>query len=76
MTPENIRTLLARRPFEPMRVKMSSGAVFDIRDPEMAAVAKGGLIIVLPEPDGSPSDRMEFCSFLHVAGVETRTFAA
>ncbi len=76
MNAETIRDMLARRPFEVMRVKMSSGDVFEIRHPEMASIAKSGLIIVLPEPDGSPSDRIEYCSWMHIAGVETKAFAA
>lgn len=65
--------MLTGRPFEPMRVKMSSGEVFEIRHPEMASLTKTGLIIVLPEPDGEPSERFEICSYLHIAGVETRS---
>jgi len=75
MTIEALRQLLTRQPFEPMQVKMSSGEVFEIRQPEMAAIARGGLIIILPDADGSPSDKVEFCSFLHIAGVETAAFA-
>ncbi len=63
--------MLTRQPFEPMRIKMSSGEVFEIRHPEMAAVTKNCLVVVHPEPDGSPSDRVEYCSYLHIAGVET-----
>lgn len=63
--------MLTRRPFEPMRVKMSNGETFEIRHPEMAMLTKTGLIIGLPEPDGSPSERFEICSYLHIASVET-----
>jgi hypothetical protein len=71
MTLETLRALLTRRPFEPMRVKMSNGESFEIRHPEMATLTKTGLIVVLPEPDGSPSERFEVCSYLHIASVET-----
>ena len=63
--------MLTRRPFEPMRVKMSNGEAFEICHPEMATLTKTGLIIVLPEPDGSPSERFEVCFYLHIASVET-----
>jgi hypothetical protein len=75
MNAEVLRRPLTRQPFEPMRVRMSSGEVFEIRHPEIASIAKSGLVIVLPEPDGSPSDRVEYCSFLHIAGVKTIAFA-
>lgn len=71
MTLDTLRAMLTRRPFEPMRVKMSNGEVFEIRHPEMATLTKTGLIIVLPESDGSPSDHFEVCSCLHIASVET-----
>jgi hypothetical protein len=76
MNTQILRSLLTRQPFEPMRVKMSGGEVFDIRHAEMASLAKSGLIVVLAEPDESPSDRVEFCSLMHIVGVETKAFAA
>jgi hypothetical protein len=76
MTLEAIKAILTRRPFEAMRVKTSSGDVFEIRHPEMASLAKSALVIVHPDPDGSPSDRVEFVSYLHVASVETIVGAA
>jgi hypothetical protein len=71
MTPDTLKTMLNRRPFEPMRVKLSSGEIFDIRHPEMAMLTKSALVISLPESDGGPSDRFEVCSYLHIASVET-----
>jgi hypothetical protein len=71
MTLEAIKAMLTRRPFEPMKVKTSSGEVFEIRHPEMAILAKSALIIVHPDADGSPSDRVEYISYLHVASVES-----
>jgi hypothetical protein len=73
MTLETLRTMLNRRPFEAMRVKMSNGEVFEIRHPEMATLTKTGLIVVLPEANGGPSDRFEICSYLHIASVESTT---
>ena len=75
MTAETIKSFLRRRPFEALRVKMSSGESFEIRHPEMAVLTKAELIIVLPDEQGNPSDRIEFCSFLHIAGIETAAFA-
>jgi hypothetical protein len=54
---------------------MSSGESYEIRHPEMAVLTRAGLIIVLPDEQGNPSDRIEFCSFLHIAGIETAAFA-
>jgi len=63
--------MLTRRPFEPMRVKMSNGETFEIRHPEMATLTKTGLIVVLPEADGRPSDRFEVCSYSNITVIET-----
>ncbi len=75
MTAEPIKSFLRGRPFEALRVKMSSGESFEIRHPEVAVLTKAGLIIVLPDEQGNPSDRIEFCSFLHITGIETAAFA-
>ena len=71
MTLDTLRAFLTRRPFEPMRVKTSSGEVFEIRHPEMASLARTAMVIVHPDADGSPSDRVEYVSYLHIASVET-----
>lgn len=76
MTSEALKTMLTRRPFEPMRVKTSSGEVFEIRHPEMALLARSAMAIVHPDADGSPSDKVEYVSYLLIASVETLTGAS
>jgi hypothetical protein len=71
MTLDALKAILTRRPFEPMRVKTSNGEVFEIRHPEMASLARSAMVIVHPNPDGSPSDKVEYVSYLHIASVET-----
>jgi hypothetical protein len=71
---DTIRELLARRPFSPFRVILSSGDAFEVRHPEFALLIKGGLYVGLP-PTVSNGDielpeRAVFCSALHLAGVE------
>jgi len=68
---EALRALLHRKPFEPLRVKTSNGEAFEIRHPEMAVLTKNAVVIVHPDADGTPSDRVEFVSYLHIASVET-----
>src|SRR4051812_32691404 len=75
MTAETFRSFLQRKPFEPLRVTMSSGQSFEIPHPEMALLTPKGLIIVLPDQNGQPTERIEFCSFLHIASVSTAAFA-
>jgi hypothetical protein len=76
MTLEALRTMLTRRPFEPLRVKTSNGEVFEIRHPEMASLARSAMVIVHPDAGGQPSDQVEYVSYLHVASVETLAGAA
>jgi hypothetical protein len=71
MTLEALREMLIRRPFEPLRVTMSGGQVFEVRHPEMASLAKSRMTVTLPDPDGGPSDRVEFLSYLHIAHVQS-----
>ena len=73
MTLETLRTLLTRRPFEPMRIKTTSGESFEIRHAEMAMLARSAMAIVHPDADGTPSDKVEYVSYLHIASVETLT---
>lgn len=75
MTLDAIRTLLSRRPFEPTRIKTSNGEVFDVRHPEMALLPKSAMAVVHPDADGSPSDKVEYISYLHIASIETLTGA-
>ena len=68
--------MLTRRPFEPLKVKTSRGELFEIRHPEMASLSKSALVIVHPDADGSPSDKVEYVSCLHIASIETLSGSA
>ena len=71
MNLDALRPILTRRPFEPVRVKTTTGEVFEIRHPEMVSIAKSALVIVHPDAQGQPSDKVEYLSYLHIASVET-----
>ena len=71
MTLESVRTLLTRRPFEPLRIKTSGREVFEVRHPEMAMLAKSAMVIVHPDANGRPTDRVEYVSYLHITSIET-----
>jgi hypothetical protein len=68
-----LKELLARRPFEPFRVVMSSGTNYDVRHPEFAWLLKGGLYVGAPMPENGAADwpqEATFCSMLHISAVE------
>ena len=71
---DTIKDLLARCPFSPFRVILSSGDSFEVRHPVFAWLVKGGLYVGLPAGGGNGDvdlpERVVFCSALHLAGVE------
>jgi hypothetical protein len=71
VTLQAIREMLTRRPFEPLRITMSSGQVFEVRHPEMASLARSRMTVTIPDADGEPSDRVEFLSYLHIAHIQS-----
>lgn len=76
MTLDALQRLLSRRPFEPLRIKTSNGEIYVVRHPEMAGLARSAMVIVHPDADGTPSDKVEYVSYLHIASVETLIDAA
>lgn len=65
-TAENIREKLERQPFEPFRVRVTSGDSYVIRNPDLVVVMKSELFLAEPN-----SDRHVFVPLLHVAAVES-----
>jgi hypothetical protein len=71
MTADTFREVLRRAPFEPFRVVMSSGESYTVMHPEMALVSARALVLAVPEPTHPEGERLAFCSYLHIAHVET-----
>jgi hypothetical protein len=65
-----IKETLARRPFEPFRIRLSSGDAYDVRHPENALLVKSGIYVALPDERGELPEVAAWCSFLHVAAIE------
>jgi hypothetical protein len=70
MTAETFREILRRAPFEPFRVVMS-GESYNVMHPEMALVSARALVLAVPEPAHPEGERLVFCSYLHIAHIET-----
>jgi len=66
MSNEELREFLEREPFEPFRVRLSSGDAYEIRNPGLAVAMRSRLLVADPE-----SDRYTLIPFLHIAAVET-----
>jgi hypothetical protein len=61
-----IKERLAHKPFEPFRIRSSSGEAYDIPTPFLVALMKSKIFIAYPN-----SDRWAELSYLHVAGLES-----
>ena len=70
MIVQTFKEMLARRPFQPVRVTLSSGQSYEIRHPEMAWLTRTSLLIgVDMVPEGVPAE-FKIISLLHVASME------
>ena len=65
MHADELRELLEREPFEPFRLRLSSGDAFEVRNPGLAMVMRSRLFLAFPD-----SDRWTLIPFLHIAAVE------
>lgn len=71
MRPEELRALLRRQPFVPIRVHLSEGKTYDIKRPEMAFLTRSTVEIGLEKRPGSGvADQVMYCSLVHVVRVE------
>jgi hypothetical protein len=66
MNAVELRELLSQDPFEPFRVRLTSGDSYEIRDPQSVAVMKSRMFVALPA-----TDTWLFVAFRHVAAVES-----
>ena len=71
MRPEELKALLDRRPFVPVRIHLSDGSFFDVRHPELADLTPTQIEISLDDLSNSPlASRLIRCSLKHVVGIE------
>ena len=70
MRAEELKQLLKRRPFVPVRLHMTDGTTYDIRHSDNVMVLRQRVDIGVPtEPGSDIMNRVEYCS-LHVVRVE------
>jgi hypothetical protein len=62
--------MLSRRPFQPVKLTLSSGDSYEIRHPEMALLTRTSLLIGVDlAADGVPAE-FKILSLLHVTAIE------
>jgi hypothetical protein len=66
MGSDDIRVLLRREPFEPFRIRLTSGDSYEIRDPNSVTLGKNRVFVAFPDADGWAA-----FAYLHSAIVES-----
>ncbi len=69
MTLQTFREMLARRPFQPVKLILPSGQSYEIRHPEMAFLTRTDILIGTHLRDGVPAE-FKIVSLLHVTAIE------
>ena len=76
MTVQTFREMLGHRPFQPVKLTLSSGQSYEIRHPEMAMLTRTSLLLGVDlAPDGVPAE-FKIISLLHVTAIEPLTTQA
>ena len=71
MTIQTVREMLGRRPFQPVKITLSSGQSYEIRHPEMALLTRTDLLIGVDVADDGVPAKFKILSLLHVTAIET-----
>ena len=73
MRADEMRELLDRRPFEPIRLHISSGQTVEIRHPEMAFVTRSLVVVGVAKSGDRVADYAVHYNLLHVVKIEPLT---
>lgn len=73
MAIQTFREMLARRPFQPVRIILSSGQSYEIRHPEMAMLTRTDLLVGVDVADDGVPAEFKILSLLCVTAIEPIT---
>jgi hypothetical protein len=76
MTVQTFREMLSRRPFQPVKLTLSSGQSFEIRHPEIAMLTRTSILIGTDVAEDGVPQEFKIVSFLHVTTMEPLTSQA
>ena len=76
MRPYEVQEVLRKQPFQPVRVRLSTGQGYEIRHPEFAALTKTSLFVGDRAADEGYPTRMIQCDLLHVVALEPLPLAS
>ena len=64
MNADAIQEWLRRQPFQPFEMRLSNGDVYEVRHPELVALARTHLALADPA-----ADRIRFVALMHVNSI-------
>jgi hypothetical protein len=71
MRAEELAQLIRRKPFQALRLHLTTGQTYDIRHPEFIIVQRQSAEVGLdPDPKTGVVDRVEYLSLLHIVRIE------
>ncbi len=71
MRPDELLEELRKRPFEPFRIHLTDGTVYQIPHPELVMVGRGKVLIGTPaQGESGVFDRYDVVSLLHIVRLE------
>jgi hypothetical protein len=70
MRPEDVRERLRKRPFQPIRLFLSDGAHYDVRNPDVLIVGRTEVILGSPGGNGDLPERFASIDPLHIVRIE------
>jgi hypothetical protein len=73
MTVQTFSEMLARRPFQPVKVILSSGQAYEIRQPKRAMLTRTSLLVGTDLADDGIPAEFKTLSLLHVTAIEPIT---
>jgi hypothetical protein len=70
MTVRAFKEVVTRRPFQPVKLTLSSGQTFEIQHREMALLTRTSILIGIDLADDGVPAEFKIVSLLHVASME------
>jgi len=67
---EQLVQLLRARPFQPFRLVMTDGTVYEVRHPELVIATAGRAFVGYPGPEPPVATRVDIVALLHVVRFE------
>ncbi len=65
-----IQDALGKQPFEPFRIRLSTGQAYEVRHPEFAGLTRTSVFIGSSTDEDEIPNRMIQCDLLHIVAIE------